>query len=212
MGVGIAGLCKAAVGKSGIDGERSMVIRMRRNTGRKGKFIWMAVAAVLMCGCGQTEDSGAVMVQSGSVEASAGQEDNGGSGEKAAEAKSVEDIYSEIEQGVELISPVKMGDGFITNYYGIEPEKLEEYVFAMSEEATSAETVVIMKVKDEADVENMCAALQVVVDEKRSEMENYLPEQFAIVDKSSVKSKGNYVYLVISEQADAILQVIEKDI
>ena len=58
----------------------------------------------------------------------------------------------------------------------------------------------------------MCAALQVVVDEKRSEMQDYLPEQFEIVDKSSVKSKGNYVYLVISEQADAILQVIEKGI
>lgn len=187
---------------------------MGRDSGRKGKFIWMAAwmtAAVLSGGCARADDGGAVTAQSGSVAEGAGREENAGSGE-TAQAKPVEDIYKEIEQGVELVSPVKMGDGFITNYYGIEPEKLEEYVFVMSEEATSAETVVIMKVKDGADVENMCAALQVVVDEKRSEMENYLPEQFAIVDKSSVKSKGNYVYLVISEQADAILQVIEGDI
>ena len=47
------------------------------------------------------------------------------------------------------------------------------------------------------------------MDEKRSEMQDYLPEQFEIVDKSSVKSKGNYVYLVISGQADSILQIIE---
>ena len=85
-------------------------------------------------------------------------------------------------------------------------------MFVMSEEATSAETVAILKVKEEGDVEAMCKALQVVVDEKRSEMENYLPDQFEIVDKSSVKSKGNYVYLVISGQADAILQIIEKAI
>ena len=43
---------------------------------------------------------------------------------------------------------------FCIYYYGIVPEKLEEYIFVMSEEATSAETIVIMKVKDEADVES----------------------------------------------------------
>ena len=82
----------------------------------------------------------------------------------------------------------------------------------MSEEATSAETIVIMKVKDEADVESISAALQVVVDEKSAEMEDYLPEQFEIVDKSSVKTKGNYVYLVISESADTIIGIIENGI
>ena len=82
----------------------------------------------------------------------------------------------------------------------------------MSEEATSAETIVIMKVKDEADVESISAALQVVVDEKSAEMEDYLPEQFEIGDKSSVKTKGNYVYLVISESADTIIGIIENGI
>lgn len=186
---------------------------MRRSNGWKGKIIGMAVAAALMGGCGQSGNGEAAMVQSGSVVEGTGQQE---STEKAVEetvqVKSVEEIYGEIESSVELISPVLMGDAFITNYYGIEPEKLEEYIFAMSEEATSAETVVLMKVKEEGDVDAMCAALQVVVDEKRSEMKDYLPEQFEIVDKSSVKSKGSYVYLVISEHADTILDVIEKDI
>ncbi len=58
----------------------------------------------------------------------------------------------------------------------------------------------------------MSAALQTVIDQKRSEMENYLPDQFQIVDKSSVQVQGNYVYLVISEQADAIRQIIQAGI
>lgn len=200
---------------------------MRRRIGIKEKVICFAAAAMVLAGCGQSESGDAVTVQSDSVAESDGQETDAGktasvqgesteegSGQEAdaGEQASVEDMYKEIEQNVELISPVPMGDAFITNYYGIEPEKLEEYVFVMSEEATSAETVVIMKVKDEGDVEAMCSALQVVVDEKRSEMQDYLPEQFEIVDKSSVKSKGNYVYLVISEHADSILQLIEKAI
>lgn len=127
-------------------------------------------------------------------------------------ARPVKEIYEDIKQAVELHSPVEMADSFISNYYGIDPEKLEEYIFVMSEEATSAETIVIMKVKDEGDVEKISEALQVVVDEKRGEMENYLPEQFEIVDKSSVKSKGSYVYLVISESGDTIVQMIEEEL
>ncbi len=186
---------------------------MRRNSKVAGKFIWAAVAVTLLGGCGQGESGEAAAVQSESVVQDTAQaESTEAAAEQAAEAKPVAEIYAEIEGSVELISPVTMGEGFITNYYGIDPAKLEEYVFVMSEEATSAETVAILKVKEEGDVEAMCKALQVVVDEKRSEMENYLPDQFEIVDKSSVKSKGNYVYLVISGQADAILQIIEKAI
>ncbi len=215
---------------NGVYGKRKEIHTMKRRSGKsgisgnriKGTVALTAIAAVLLAGCGQEEGSEVAAVQSESVvegtgaketEDAAGNAENSQSaeGENAGE-KSVEEIYGEITQGVELISPVQMGDDFITNYYGIAPEKLDGYVFAMSEDATSAETVVIMKVKDAGDVEAMVGALQVVVDEKRSEMQDYLPEQFEIVDKSSVKSKGNYVYLVISENADTILQIVEKDL
>lgn len=115
-------------------------------------------------------------------------------------------------QKVKLISPVTMTDSFISNYYGIDPEKLEEYVFSMSEDATSAETVILMKVKEETDAAGIHAALEVVREEKSGEMKDYLPAQYDIVDKSSVKTEGSYVYLVISEKADDIIRVIRTGI
>lgn len=132
--------------------------------------------------------------------------------ETAAEAKAVADIYDEITKNVELISPFCWDEEFITNYYDIDVTELEEYVFSMSEDATSAETVIIMKAKDSAAVSALSDCLQLVVDEKKSEMENYLPEQFDIVVKSSVQTKDNYVWLVISENADAIIKIIEDSI
>lgn len=126
-----------------------------------------------------------------------------------ASVKSVQDIYSQITGSVALISPVTMQDAFISNYYGIDPAGLSEYVFEMSEDATSAETVVILKAKNEADTASLASALQVLVDEKKAEMETYLPEQFQIVNRSAVKTNGAYVYLVISENQDAILRIIE---
>lgn len=135
------------------------------------------------------------------------------SAEAAREAgKSVQDIYGEITQKVSLNSPMTLPDEFISNYYGIDVGTLDEYVFSMSEAAISAETVVILKAKDAGSTGALSTALQTVIDQKKSEMENYLPDQFQIVDKSSVQVSGNYVYLVISEQADAISQIIRADI
>ena len=54
--------------------------------------------------------------------------------------------------------------------------------------------------------------LQTVVDEKKNEMENYIPEQFAIVEESKVQTKGNYVWLVISENAKTITDIIENNL
>ncbi len=82
----------------------------------------------------------------------------------------------------------------------------------MSEADNSAETVVILKAKDSGSTGALSAALQTVIDQKRSEMENYLPDQFQIVDKSSVQVKGDHVYLVISEQAASIEQIIQAGI
>ncbi|MDE6917987.1 MAG: DUF4358 domain-containing protein [Lachnospiraceae bacterium] len=124
-------------------------------------------------------------------------------------AKSIADIYQEITQSVSLQSPQCMDDDFISNYYGIDAASLEEYVFSMSEDAAQAETVIILKVKNTDDVKGLTDSLQTVVDEKKNEMENYIPEQFAIVEKSKVQTKDNYVWLVISENADAIADIIE---
>ena len=132
--------------------------------------------------------------------------------EKAQETKTVNEIYQEITEQVSLESPACMKDDFISNYYGIDVSTLEEYVFSMSEDATQAETVVLMKAKDGADTGEIVSALETVVDEKKNEMENYLPEQFEIVEKSEVKTRDRYVWLVISQQADAITDIIEKDL
>lgn len=129
--------------------------------------------------------------------------------EQSKEPVSVAEVYQQITDAVTLYSPVCMDDEFIENYYGIDASKLEEYIFSMSEDAAQAETVIVMKAKDEADVEELAACLQVVVDEKKNEMENYLPEQFAIVEQSKVRTKGAYVWLVISEQEKAIQDIIE---
>lgn len=163
------------------------------------------MAAALLCGgcagqAAQVPDDG--VENTGSTDTVQTTEENG-------TAMSIEEIYQEIGEKVTLQSPVCMDEEFIVNYYGIDVSALEEYVFSMSEDAAQAETVIIIKVKDKDDMAGIAECLQTVMEEKKNEMENYIPEQFAIVEKSKVVEKDGYLWLVISEHADAITEIIE---
>ena len=163
-----------------------------------------AVAAVFCGGCSDK----AAQTSGGARDAAAVSTPKEASDDSKT-ALPIADIYKEIGQKVALKSPECMDDEFISNYYGIDAATLEEYVFSISEDAAQAETIIIMKVKDSKDLEDIAECLRTVVDEKKNEMENYIPEQFAIVEKSKVVTKDNYVWLVISENADAVTDIIE---
>ncbi len=121
-------------------------------------------------------------------------------------------IYAAVGNQVALPSMIEGDDNFISNYYGINPADLDGYVFASAEDPTLADSVIIMKAKSGDGAERIVAALNTVIEQKAVEMENYLPEQYAIVAKSSVKTEGDYIYLVISAEADNIESVIRENL
>lgn len=128
------------------------------------------------------------------------------------EAAAVKDIYDEIAANVSLISPMEPTADFIYNYYGIDTASLDEYVFEMSEEATSAEAVIIIKCQDAELRSTITDGLNMLREDKMLELESYLPDQYTIVADSSVATSGDYVYLVISENAQDILSIIKSHI
>lgn len=195
-------------------------------------FMTVMAAAVVLCGCtvqsgdgptsvflavggnddeagqdGTGADDSGVISSDAQVEDPTG-DDGAADGEIIPETvKSCEEIYEEIAASVELQSPMIVPEAFVANY-GVDFSAIDDYVFAMSELSTSVETIAIFKSEDAASRENITASLETFADGKRAEMENYLPEQFDIVDRSSVKTSGDYVYLVISENAEAIEEII----
>lgn len=189
-------------------------------------FMMTMAAAFVLCGCTVQGGDGptSVFVAVGGNDDGAGQdetetdssevisadtqvEDPAGGEVTTETAKSCEEIYEEIAASVELQSPMTVPEAFVANY-GIDFSTIDDYIFVMSELSTSVETVAVFKSEDAAARESVSVALQTFADGKRAEMENYLPEQFDIVDRSSIKTSGDYVYLVISENAEAIEEII----
>lgn len=174
------------------------------NTIKSTKTMAVLAACALLCaGCSDKTVPASTSSENAQTAELSGKSAN------AENKKTLNEIYQEIEQTISLQSPQCMDDDFISNYYGIDTASLEEYVFSMSEDAAQAETIIIMKVKNTDDLPALTDSLQTVVDDKKNEMENYIPEQFAIVEKSTVQTKDNYIWLVISDNADAIIDIIE---
>lgn len=129
-------------------------------------------------------------------------------GAEQTEEKALSEIYAEIEEKVELPKMVTLNDNYIANYFGIDLTGLDEYVFTNAEEIIYADTVIMMKAKPETDKDVLKDALDTMIEHKKAELENYLPEQFQIVEKCKVQTAGDYVYLIISDKAEDIEAVI----
>ena len=112
--------------------------------------------------------------------------------------QTLEEIYTQMVENVEMPPMVRLDEEYITNYYGIDLTNFDEYVFAVAEDILLAENIILLKVKEGQSTEPVVTILEKIIKQKKAELENYIPEQFKIVEKSSVVTKDNYVILIIS--------------
>lgn len=120
------------------------------------------------------------------------------------------DIYSKLTSY--LPSMVSFDDSYISNYYGIDASQLDGYVFAAAEDVTQADTVVILKAKDASSVSTLSSQLATVKQQKEAELQDYNPTAYQVAAAGFVKTSGNYVYLIMSNNASQIDQVISANV
>lgn len=128
------------------------------------------------------------------------------------EAAGLSDLYGQIESAVELVDPSQPSSDFIFNYYGIKLDEYEDFLFEISAEATSAEAVIVLKTNGSDQADSAKLLLEGYLDEKKLELEDYLPEEYTIVADSKVVEKNDYIYLVISHNASDIIDIIENNL
>ena len=119
------------------------------------------------------------------------------------------DIYKSIQENVALPEMYVADDDYIMNYYGIDTSKLEDYTFASCTDPTRTDSVILMKLKDEADTDEIKDSLNLLLEQMGAEMENYNPAANELVKKASVRVNGNMIVLVICEDIDKALSITE---
>ena len=122
---------------------------------------------------------------------------------------SLKDVYDKIAESVSLPEMYFADEEFLMNYYGIDASKLEDYVFASCLDSTSADLIILIRLKDEDSADEVVDGLNMLLEQMGLEMEDYNPEANELVKAAKVRRNGKNIDLIIHEERDTILSIID---
>jgi hypothetical protein len=95
------------------------------------------------------------------------------------------------------------------NFLGINVEDCAKYKVAICAEGMRSDEIWLIEAKDEAALEKLQALAEARIQAKDEETVSYNPEQNAVVRNAQVFTEGNYLFLLVSPDVDALKAQVE---
>lgn len=130
-----------------------------------------------------------------------------GSKEEAKEID-IPALWTSIEETVELPSMMELDDTTLKDVYGIDAADLESYVARIPLMNVHATEFFIAKVKD-GKMDTVKEAIAKRQADLVTVWEQYLPEQYELVQNYKLETEGNYVLFCVSAQADEVVGLFQ---
>lgn len=122
-------------------------------------------------------------------------------------------IYDKLVASGKLPTLTKISEQDLYESYGIEKDKLKQWVFALSENySVEAGEVALFEASDESYADALVTKLQNHLDGIRRVAQNYNPSETAKIEPVEVTRVDNYVYMVVGEDYGALMQIIKDNI
>jgi len=90
------------------------------------------------------------------------------------------------------------------NFLGISLEDCVQYKVAICAEGMRSDEVWLIEAKNASALKNLQELAQTRIQAKLDETVSYAPDQYVVVEKAVVLTKGNYLALLISPEVDAL--------
>jgi hypothetical protein len=170
----------------------------------KNILLSAVVAATVLTGCGAAED----------VEETA---DTTATEQTVTSTDKIKvaDEYQVMLTGLREVFVNNMTDkesSYLESYYGISPENVSSYMLLQAEDVMLADTVVVVKLNDGVNVDDIKAKFETVKENTTEQYKSYSPEQSKIMGEAVIGSKGDYVYFTVASNSRELANIIEKNI
>lgn len=110
---------------------------------------------------------------------------------------------------VEQPALIELSEEQLNDFYMIDAAKLEDFSVRIPMMNVKTNEIAIFKVKDAKDVANIEAAAKQRAENVAKQFEHYLPDQYENAKNYKLVTKGNYVLMVISDNAEELVKVYE---
>lgn len=139
---------------------------------------------------------------------------SGCGGNKPREVSStVPEIYSKLVATGHLPAMTPVSERDMGEIYGIDTEKIRQSAFYLSENySVLADEVAIFEAVDEAYAEEVLGILQARLKSKADVAATYSPEEYAKIMKTTAYRVGSYVYFVVCDEYDALMNIMRSEI
>ncbi|HBI93817.1 MAG TPA: hypothetical protein DDY58_16115 [Terrisporobacter glycolicus] len=118
--------------------------------------------------------------------------------------QSVDQIETEMKQEVKF-DKMKKGDSkSLKRFYKLNANDYDGVILYTPQSTMDVNEVLMVKVKDESQIQSLEDSIDSRVNYQLESFSGYGPEQCALVDNYELKSKGNFVFFAISENAQQI--------
>ncbi|MGG2480874.1 MULTISPECIES: DUF4358 domain-containing protein [Brevibacillus] len=129
----------------------------------------------------------------------------GCSGQNTEESQlAAAEIGDRIKQAVHL-DDMKAGDAKkLQKLYKLGEEEVEDFILYTAPTNVRADEVAVLIAKDDSQAESIKAKIAERIEEQGKKFKDYVPDEYFLLEKHVLKTKGRYILLAVSKEAEKI--------
>ncbi|WP_077367090.1 DUF4358 domain-containing protein [Anaerosalibacter sp. Marseille-P3206] len=127
-----------------------------------------------------------------------------------AKEPSIDEIDQNIKEAVDISNMVESDSDKLEKLYDIDIEEVEDFKLYTAKTNIEANELLLLKVKEEKDIEDIKEDIKDRIETQSSSFKDYLPDEYYLIEKNILKSNGNYIIFVISEEAEKIENIFDE--
>lgn len=136
--------------------------------------------------------------------------ENDGSGKEESKVINIDEVSSQITEGSSFkeMATMDVTMDLVDTYFGINRENVVNAVGKIPSMNVHSSMYIIIEAKD-GKAEDVKAELNTYAENYEQMWSTYLPDQYELVKNRRLGSTGNYVYLIIAENAEELEGLIK---
>ncbi len=124
----------------------------------------------------------------------------------------IEQVAQKVEQSIDMGSLSRADNRMVKRLYGLNANDYEGVALYVSDSNMKVEEILIVKLADNAQTEEVQSAVQGRLDRQLDSFEGYGPQQCALLEDHVLDTAGNYILYAVHQDAAAADQAFRKSL
>lgn len=116
--------------------------------------------------------------------------------------KPFEEVAKQVEAALDKENLTEQDSQSLKRYYGLNGAEYEGVLFYSSEFSISAEEVLMIKTKNEKQVQEVRDAMEKRIESRKNDFDGYAPKEVQLLENAQIKVRGNYIFMAVAPKAE----------